>query len=288
MGSDIGEHAKEISSGKRFSFGKNWQRFLTLLNEDRISEAERSLREYLGKENLENLRFLDIGSGSGLFSLAARRLGATVISFDYDTNSVDCTEELKRRYFPGDSKWTVLQGSVLDENFVKSLGKYDIVYSWGVLHHTGHMWRALENAAEAAANGGLLYIAIYNKQIPWSLAWTAIKRLYNKLPRFLRIPYAVSIISPLEVRALLFSILRLRPGSYFKRWTEYQSRSRGMNRWYDIIDWIGGYPFETAKPEEIFEFHQKLGFELRKLFTCGGGHGCNQFVFEKRGGRNDK
>ncbi|MBX6392111.1 MAG: 50S ribosomal protein L11 methyltransferase, partial [Burkholderiales bacterium] len=119
----------EISQGERFAFGANWTRFLKTLDEVRIAKAEESLRQMLALQRLDGLRFLDVGSGSGLFSLAARRLGATVHSFDYDPQSVACTSELKRRYFPDDPQWLVEQGSVLDRPYLDQLGRFDIVYS---------------------------------------------------------------------------------------------------------------------------------------------------------------
>src|SRR5437016_6038307 len=149
--------AIEIESGSRFAFGENWARFLIVLDEDRIRLAEGSLREMLKVDHLRGKSFLDVGSGSGLFSLVARRLGATVRSFDYDQQSVACTQELKRRYFPGDADWIVEEGSILDNDYLASLGKYDIVYSWGVLHHTGAMWQALENVSHLVAPQGLLF-----------------------------------------------------------------------------------------------------------------------------------
>ncbi|HEY9721628.1 MAG TPA: class I SAM-dependent methyltransferase [Oscillatoriaceae cyanobacterium] len=274
------DHAVEISAGERFAFGDNWRRFLSVLNDARIAQAERDLKEMLGLDDLQGKSFLDIGSGSGLSSLAARRLGAKVVSLDYDPQSVACTQELRRRYFEGDTEWQVLEGSVLDREFIASLGTFDIVYSWGVLHHTGHMWEALENAGLPASVGGHLFVAIYNDQGRMSRWWTALKRGYNKMPGPLKLPYAVAVMGPRELKSFLYALARLQPMRYVRSWTEY-SKARGMSRWHDIIDWIGGYPFEVAKPEEIFDFYKARGFQLSRMKTCAGGLGCNQFVFTR-------
>ena len=142
-------HATEVRTGARFNFGENWTRFLAELTEERINTAEESLRAMLEVRDLKGRTFLDVGSGSGLFSLAARRLGARVHSFDYDPLCVACAQELKLRYFQDDAEWTVEQGSALDRAYLSALGVFDIVYSWGVLHHTGDMWQALENVADS-------------------------------------------------------------------------------------------------------------------------------------------
>lgn len=172
-------HSQEVARGERFKFGKNWSLFLSSLDEKRIRTAEHSLTEMLELPDLTGKRFLDIGSGSGLFSLAARRLGATVHSFDYDPDSVACTAELKRRFFPSDLLWTVEEGSVLDKKYMDSLGSFDIVYSWGVLHHTGQMWQALDNIWKSVADEGKLFIAIYNDMGSQSNRWRWINRRVN-------------------------------------------------------------------------------------------------------------
>ena len=140
------KHRQEISKGERFQFGANWTSFLETLDDERIEGAELSLKTMIGIGDLSGKQFLDIGSGSGLFSLAARSLGAKVYSIDYDPKSVECTRELKKRYFPGDDNWVIEEASVLNKQYMTSLGKFDIVYSWGVLHHTGDMQKALNNA----------------------------------------------------------------------------------------------------------------------------------------------
>jgi 2-polyprenyl-6-hydroxyphenyl methylase/3-demethylubiquinone-9 3-methyltransferase len=280
----LSSHATEITRGERFEFGKNWSRFLTLLDNDRILEAEKSLKQMLEVDNLEGKRFLDIGSGSGLFSLTARRLGARVHSFDYDPHSVACTTELRRRYFPDDDAWTVEEASALDADYVKSLGKFDIVYSWGVLHHTGQMWQALDNARLPVADGGKLFIAIYNDTGTQAARWKWIKKTYNNLPRFLRVPFTVMVSAPGEAKSALRSLLTLKPQQYVRSWTQY-NQGRGMSHWRDIVDWVGGHPYEVATPEEIFDFYRMRGFTLEKL-KCGGvGLGCNEFVFIKNQGK---
>lgn len=268
------------SGSTRFAFGANWSNFVGVITDDRIAEAERSLSQMLEPTTLAGRTFLDIGCGSGLFSLAARRLGATVHSFDYDPLSVKCAEELRRIHFPDDSAWMVEAGSVLDESYMRSLGTFDVVYSWGVLHHTGHMWSAMENACTAVDSDGRLFIAIYNDQGPFSVFWSRVKRTYNRLPPVARVPYLMAFAAALEVGAIGSAALRLDPRRIVHRWTKYES-VRGMSRWHDMVDWIGGYPFEVAKPEHVLDFCRSRGFELARLRTCGGRMGCNEFVFRR-------
>ena len=273
------DHAVEVASGARFRFGANWTAFLARLDDERIGVAERSLLAMLERPSLAGLSFLDVGSGSGLFSLAARRLGARVASFDYDPQSVACTKELRRRYRPDDPHWTVTEGSVLDAGFLATLGPADVVYSWGVLHHTGALWQALDNVAALVAPHGQLFLAIYNDQGRASRAWLRVKRAYNALPRGLRWlvlgPALVRLWGPTCVRDLF-------AGRPFATWRNYAHGStRGMSAWHDVLDWVGGLPFEVATPEAIFDFYRARGFTLQKLKTCAGGKGCNEYVFRR-------
>ena len=274
-------HEIEVLAGERFKFGSNWRRFLGGLTETKIAASTTHIRATLGVDNFDGQTFLDVGSGSGLTSLGAHRLGARVTSFDFDPQSVACTEELRRKYTSG-ANWSVCEGSALDPTFLNTLGEFDIVCSWGVLHHTGAMWKALENMVPLVKHGGRLYIAIYNDQGTWSKRWLAIKRIYNKLPGPLAAVFAVVVMGPRELRTALSALRKLRFKDYLGKWFNYRGEgSRGMSRYYDMIDWVGGYPFEVAKPEEIFDFYRKRGFALEKLKTCGGGLGCNHFVFRR-------
>jgi len=270
----------EAAVDGRFAFGENWIRFLSVLDDDRIRCAEQSLTGMLGPDALRGKTFLDIGSGSGLFSLAAVRLGAArVHSFDLDRQSVNASCELKRRYAPKSTGWTIDCASILDTAYVARLGQWDIVYSWGVLHHTGAMEQALSQAAVTVAPGGQLFIAIYNDQGWKSRAWRRLKRMCVAMPGPVQPSFAILAYLPFELRGLLGSLLRLKPQQYVRRWTGYGA-SRGMSHWHDVLDWVGGFPFEVAKPEAVFDFYQQRGFVLTKLRT-NGGLGCNEFVFTR-------
>ena len=274
-------HAAEIARGERFQFGENWSQFLSAIDEERIQRAELSLKEMLEVDSLAGKTFLDIGSGSGLFSLAARRLGARVHSIDFDPKSVFCTTELKKIFFRDDASWNIEEASVLDNEFMKSLGQFDIVYSWGVLHHTGNLWSALENAQERVAKGGKFFIALYNDTGSQSARWYWIKKTYNGLPGILRTPFAILVTIPGELKFIASSVLTLNPRRYTDSWTMYQ-HNRGMTKWRDIIDWVGGYPYEVSKPDDVFDFCRARGFMLSKL-KCGNvGLGCNEYVFFKK------
>jgi 2-polyprenyl-3-methyl-5-hydroxy-6-metoxy-1,4-benzoquinol methylase len=272
-------HAAEVLAGQRFEFGANWARFIRLMTAERIQQAESSLKQMLGVETLRDMRFLDIGSGSGLFSLAARRLGAKVHSFDLDPMSVACTQALRRQFFANDPDWQVEVGSVLDRSYLERLGQFDVVYSWGVLHHTSDMWSAVSNALKRVAPGGKLFIALYNDQGAQSHRWKVIKRLYNGLPRFLRSLYVALVMGPIELKLLTGAVLRGRAIAHLRRRMPWATGRRGMSYWRDVVDWVGGYPFEVAKPEEVFRFMRDRGFRMIEMTTAGGGIACNQYVF---------
>ncbi len=279
-----GSHAGEVARGDRFEFGKNWAAFLASLTEQQIVAAEASLRRMLGVDTLAGKTFVDVGSGSGLFSLAARRLGARIHSFDYDPHSVACTQELRRRFFPADESWNIEEGSALDVEYLQKLGQFDVVYSWGVLHHTGSMWAALANVAGLAAPHGKLFIAIYNDQGSVSTRWRLVKRIYNRVPRPLKPFWAGIAIAPTEFKAATVAVVRGRFGGYLRGWTR-PGPTRGMTHWRDIIDWVGGYPYEVASPGEIFDFYRARGFVMSKLMCKGVGSGCVEYVFDKPAAR---
>ncbi len=266
----------------RFSFGKNWQDFLRSYDQDRLYEACRSLSDFIGLDELTGKSFLDIGCGSGLFSYAAHSLGAApIVSFDIDPFSVECCKRL-RTLAQNPPSWVVRQGSILDDKFIASLGTYDIVYSWGVLHHTGKMWEALNNAMKLVSPDGYLYIALYNKIVgrngrpSWiHKFWLSIKKAYNKHPflgRYVFEPAAMSAY------ILMLLVMRTNPYRYIK---EYKSH-RGMSWKTDATDWLGGYPYEFASVEEVFSFVRSCdpSFFLVNIKTTSG-RGLNWYLFKR-------
>jgi 2-polyprenyl-6-hydroxyphenyl methylase/3-demethylubiquinone-9 3-methyltransferase len=262
-----------------FSFGQNWQDYVARhLTPQREALALRSLQQFLGRENLRGLSFLDIGCGSGLFSRAALSMGAEkVVSLDVDPCSVRCTELLRERA-SSPAHWRVLHGSILDQEFLKQLEPADLVYAWGSLHHTGNMWQAIRNAAALVRPGGLFFISIYNKVEGRgsSQYWLKIKKLYNRSSaagkRLLEFAYFLRY-------GLVPNVIRLRsPWRYIR---EY-GQSRGMDYWVDVRDWLGGFPYEFATVDEVFRFcFEELGMELVKLKSTPT-TGCNEFLFRKR------
>ena len=262
----------------RFSFGKNWQRFLESIDEERHANAAASLAGFLGQESLAGMSFLDVGCGSGLFSRAALELGAErIVSFDVDPFSVECCRHLHREA-GGPSKWKVQEGSILDREYTGGLGTFDIVYSWGVLHHTGRMWEAITNAAGMVSADGYFYIAIYNR-VPGAFGsgfWLRVKKAYNALPgpgrRAMEAGYMAAYCAAQVGRGR----------SPRKRIREYKSE-RGMDWKTDITDWLGGYPYEYATAGEILEF---MGRELPSLGPVKTKRtttvGNNSFLFQRK------
>lgn len=260
----------------RFGFGKNWKSYIQTLTSESIAESRKAIVESLGRSDFNGVRVLDIGSGSGLSSLAFLEMGADVTAFDYDQDSFECTMSLLTEKAPSAAKWRALQGSVLDVEFMRSLGTFDLVYSWGVLHHTGAMWRAMDNTALAVKDGGILLIALYNDQGILSKLWKAVKWVFcsSRLGRlvvktiFYPVFFAFSIFKDLKNREVPMSHIR----SY--------NHNRGMSIVHDWADWLGGYPFEVAAESAVMKWAKEQGMvAMGKRITAG--LGCSEFVFLK-------
>ncbi|MEW5946805.1 MAG: class I SAM-dependent methyltransferase [bacterium] len=268
---------KNAAQKASFSFGANWRRFLNALSEERLENARRSLTGFFEMDNLRGKTFLDVGCGSGIFSHSAFMLGAEkIVSFDVDPLSVECCRFMREKAgSPGN--WEISAGSVLDDDYVSTLGTFDVVYSFGVLHHTGRMWEAIKNSARLVAKGGYYYIAIYNRVDGrfGSAFWLKVKRFYN------RHPFVGKYI--LGNAAVLYYFLSILKGfrNPFAIIRNYKQK-RGMDWRTDVTDWLGGYPYEFASVEEIFRFMKTNfpDFRLLNVKTVNG-RGNNWYLFRR-------
>ena len=259
----------DVSRELRFQFGENWQQFVQRIGSRQVEQMRDSILALLPDFHGSKARVLDVGCGSGLASAAFASMGAEVEAFDYDDKSVKCARGLREKLGISRSRWSIRQGSILDAALVADLGRFDVVYAWGVLHHTGDLWRACENAARLTAEGGDLVVAIYNDQKRISAYWSKVKYLYNRSP-VLR-PVLIAFHAPYLIVARMIV-----------RWFKGQLRmQRGMSYWHDMLDWLGGYPFQVAAPDQVVAFFENRGFALSRQILCGRRHGCNEFVFGK-------
>jgi SAM-dependent methyltransferase len=254
----------------RFAFGKNWDDFSGRLQYEDYIAAKESLKRLV--PDLHSKTFLDVGCGSGLFSIAASALGAKkVLGFDFDKDSIAASQKLIEIISQWDSdvkKDTINfeAGSILDDNI--SVERYDVVYSWGVLHHTGDMYAAFERIKNLVVENGALVLAIYNKHFT-SPVWKLIKYTYVKSPSFIK-----------KILIFLVMLIKFPIVLIVTRRNPFKKR-RGMHFYTDIVDWVGGYPYEYASTGEVTDFFESRGFKLKKLNKTKGFTGCNEFVFEK-------
>ena len=262
---------------KKFSFGKNWNVFLQSLTDEKVNNAVKSLCNFLSVENLKSKTFIDIGCGSGLFSYAAYLLGAEkIVSIDVDPFSTECCHFLHRKA-NNPANWDIYDGSVLDKNFLNRFPTFDIVYSWGVLHHTGNMVEAIKNSASLTKLNGHYYIAIYNRKagLFGSDYWIKVKQFYNHSPKIIKLILEYAYMFKFFIAKLC------RFKNPIKAIQGYYSK-RGMYWRTDITDWLGGYPYEFGTPEEILKIVDKNshGFQLIKL-EANTELGCSSFLFKK-------
>jgi 2-polyprenyl-3-methyl-5-hydroxy-6-metoxy-1,4-benzoquinol methylase len=272
MGYTNTEAAQQSGEIIGFSFGENWKTFSVDINETVIASAVQSFKNFTHLRSLEDYDFLDIGCGSGLSSLVALRLGARrVSSIDIDPHSVECTRTLRDSQGVDQRRWEVQHGSVLEPEFMKSLGRFSYVHSWGVLHHTGAMWKALENVCRFNIEAeGLIHLALYNTT-PTSGRWLKIKRLCNRSPHFL---------FPLMTKsyAALLLLRMLTRGRSPLRYVRGYQQARGMSLMRDLDDWFGGLPYEHATPDEVLDHLVEYGCSMLRLKTTRS-NGCNEFLF---------
>jgi len=264
-----------LEQSSHFGFGKNWASYARLVTEAQIEESIIGLRRLAGGD-LAGKRFLDIGCGSGLHALAALRLGAReVVALDIDPDSVETTRALLQRYADG-QPWSASQASVFELR-PDTIGTFDVVYSWGVLHHTGDMLRAVRAAASLVAPGGQFILALYRRtRMCWF--WKLEKRWYA----------GAGEQAQARARALYVNLFKLAKGSRsFDAYVANYRQQRGMDFYHDVHDWMGGWPYESISPEETDRFLRQLGMQRVRAFVHGTktnglfGSGCDEYVYSR-------
>jgi SAM-dependent methyltransferase len=268
-----GDTLKEVSS--HFEFGENWQSFASEVTRENIAEATRGLSRLFPAGELNGASFFDIGCGSGLSMLAARNLGAaTITGVDIDPNSVYASQALLSRYLPAGG-WTTEVKSVFDLDPAQD-ALHDIVYSWGVLHHTGDLWAAIKKAAALVKPGGYFALALYRKT-PFCRFWTVEKRFYTASG-----PVGRAAIRSIYKSAFFAGLILT--GRNPRRHIHRHKSHRGMDWHHDLHDWLGGYPYESVAPGEVAQSLNRLGFSMVRTFEKPAsvkgllGTHCDEFV----------
>jgi 2-polyprenyl-6-hydroxyphenyl methylase/3-demethylubiquinone-9 3-methyltransferase len=272
---------KNVSS--HFAFGRNWASYAELIDEPRIAEAKDGLVRLLGRETLAGKSFLDLGCGSGLHAVAAARLGASrIVAVDIDPDAVATTRRVLPRHAPNAS-FEARELSVFDLA-PETCGRFAVVYSWGVLHHTGAMREAMERAAGAVEPGGLFAFALYHRTRMCAF-WAGEKRWYSRAT-----PRAQAL-----ARKVYVALLRLRfrlAGRDFRAYVAGYKSMRGMDFAHDVHDWLGGYPYESISAPEVEALMRRLGFAHVRSFTTPVtiglfGSGCDEYVYRRTGNAPD-
>ena len=262
---------------KRFEFGENWHDFVKKnFSQDKVEISKRHILEFIRRETLQGLTFLDIGCGSGLHSLAAQQAGArSVYGFDFDVESVSAAIFVKEQA-GCPANWSVEQGSIIDDNFVSRIPQFDLVYAWGVLHHTGDVWHAIHNAAGRVKPGGLFYLALYSADVqidPPPQFWLDVKQKYVSSGKLYRRFMEAWYIWRFQMNRNIFLLPQL-----IKIMISYR-KNRGMNMLTDIRDWLGGWPMEFVRDADAILFCKDLGFHLENIAT---GQANTEFLFKRK------
>ena len=270
----------DLDLDNHFSFGDNWAQYSQHVTDEHLKHAVEDLQRLLGVSTLNGKTFCDIGCGSGIHAVAAARMGAMVTALDIDPMCTATAISLAKKFGVSD-QLIVSNYSIFDHKLPAH--HFDVVYSWGVLHHTGAMWSAIEQAIKlvSSAPESTFAIALYRKTRLCSL-WKIEKKFYKDSPKIVQAILRAFMTALMDIA----NLLRLRSPRKFR--SEYQKK-RGMSYKHDVHDWLGGYPYESVQDNELRTFFTERKFVLERSFLRSPermqlgifGSGCDEYVFKK-------
>jgi 2-polyprenyl-6-hydroxyphenyl methylase/3-demethylubiquinone-9 3-methyltransferase len=234
---------------RRFAFGKNWLSYTKRsLNGPRLTKAVEAFERLFAGIELKGRSFLDVGFGQGLTTAIAASKGCKVMAIDIDPDNIKALQTTAEALGLDPSLIQVQVASILDESLVaRYQDHFDIVHSWGVLHHTGQMETAIANTCRMVRRGGYLIIAIYNRH--WSSPfWKGVKYTYN--------------ICPGPIQRLM--VLVFYPIVYTAKWLV-----------------TGKDPYEYASIDQVRQMVEPYGFTAVRIRPAGVPTGCNEFIFRR-------
>jgi len=263
----------------RFKFGENWSNYSSSVNLEKIELAKKDIIRLVG--DVSNKSVIDIGCGSGIHTVAFIQLGVkSIVSFDYDLKSVETTKKLVKKFCYKKSKYKVFQADILNIDSLSGLNKrkFDIVYSWGVLHHTGSMFEAIISTTKFLKDNGILVLGLYVKTKLCNF-WYYEKKIFNKykfLQPLIKLPFLFFLIIGLSLK---------KRSSPYKIIHDYK-KQRGMSIIFDVNDWLGGFPYESIDDNSLLNFLKLKGFKIVRKFNTNSrigffGAACGEWVLKK-------
>jgi len=108
----------------------------------------------LAPANLAGKKALDVGCGQGRWAYGLKKIGCDVLGIDTSPSAI----ELAR-------KWG-LNAKVMNLFEISNAGlagQFDLVWCWGVIHHTADPERAFRSVVDAARRGGLIHCYVYSR-----------------------------------------------------------------------------------------------------------------------------
>ncbi|MFQ6107920.1 MAG: class I SAM-dependent methyltransferase [Candidatus Aminicenantales bacterium] len=220
---------------------------------------------FFDPEEVLNKSVLDAGCGTGVFSIIFARMGAlSVVGIDISKRSLERAQRQADQL--GLQNATFQKVNMLRLPFTDAC--FDIVWSWGSVHHTADPFGCLAELIRVLKPGGSLLVAVYRRTGLTFLHETLRKGLI-RLPSKYWIPFS------------RFLSLVAAPGiSLFKK----RDKSRKGEKLEQLLfDWFFVPIRHSYLPEEIKSFLVKRGLVIKKYLPFSGRfNSTSNFIFKAR------